>query len=498
MIKLASFRLRLALLSTTLAGTALIGFGIISWLKIYQTKVSRLDSEIKTQLWRFASPSPKNWELDEKSLTTFLTGISSNDVALMILDPHGNPVYFSNKFPTNLDLNKLLSQVVITNKIFNKFYQLKIESNQLINHHKLLIQEIIPNFPPPRRLNPEELNQLTKISSQKSQGKSWRIGLVKTPEITVIIAVNLKEINREMTAISDIFFVSIPLILILIGLASWGLSVSALTTINQITQTIKNVTAKGLDQRISLNNTDLEFRELLEVFNQMMERLERSFKQASRFSADAAHELKTPLAILQGVLERTIQQAEAGSQMQENLINLLDEVRRLSSITRKLLLLSLADAGQMKINPITVNFSELLIELAEDIEILAPDLTVKLEIKPNLMINADRDLLIQVLHNLITNAIKYNLPSGWIKIKAENQNNHVIMRISNSSKNISPNTRKQIFDRFYREDSSHNRQIEGLGLGLSLAREIIRAHGGDLTLDPPIANQTDFTLILKN
>jgi signal transduction histidine kinase len=123
----------------------------------------------------------------------------------------------------------------------------------------------------------------------------------------------------------------------------------------------------------------------------MLERLERSFKQASRFSGDAAHELKTPLTILQGELERTLQQAELGSEVQQRLSNLLDEVRRLSGIVRKLLLLSLADAGQMNLYRVEVDLSELLIEMLEDIELLAPHLEIQSEIADGLRVQGDRD-----------------------------------------------------------------------------------------------------------
>jgi signal transduction histidine kinase len=261
------------------------------------------------------------------------------------------------------------------------------------------------------------------------------------------------------------------------------------------------VNAKGLNQRASIANTDLEFIELVQVFNQMMERLERSFLQASRFSADAAHELKTPLAILQGELELALHQTETGSKMQQTLSNLLDEVSRLSSITRKLLLLSLADAGRMNLQKTLVNLSEILYELAEDIDILAPEITLKLILDDELKIMADRELIIQILQNLITNAIKYNVANdnvanGWIQIKAKNIGSMICVTISNSSQDISLSDRERIFDRFHRADPSRNRGVEGFGLGLSLSREIARAHHGNLQLDPPLPNCTSFTLNL--
>ncbi|MBR8833431.1 MAG: ATP-binding protein [Stigonema ocellatum SAG 48.90 = DSM 106950] len=111
-------------------------------------------------------------------------------------------------------------------------------------------------------------------------------------------------------------------------------------------------------------------------------------------------------------------------------------------------------------------------------------------------IQADQDLLIQVLHNLINNAIKYNLPNGWIRIHARYQGDTVAVTISNRSNDIPAGERELIFARFHRGDPDHTHQIEGVGLGLSLSREIARAHGGDLTLDQAPASQTTFTLTL--
>ena len=318
-----------------------------------------------------------------------------------------------------------------------------------------------------------------------------------------------------MVVIRNIFLISIPGVLLLVAGGAWGIAGSSLYSIRRLTTVIGNVTASGLEQRVPIGATDVEFVELILVFNQMLERLERSFKQASRFSGDAAHELKTPLAILQGELERTLQQAEPGSQVQQGLSNLLDEVRRLSGIVRKLLLLSLADAGEMSLHRVEVDLSGLLIEMLEDIELLAPHLEIQTEIPEGLCVQGDRDLLIQALQNLISNAIKYNLPNGWIRIDAHPQGATVSITISNCSQDIPVSDsvseavatlgasallrfadRDHIFDRFHRGDPARTRKVEGIGLGLSLAREIARAHRGDLTLDPTLSGQTAFTLTL--
>jgi len=280
----------------------------------------------------------------------------------------------------------------------------------------------------------------------------------------------INAIAQEMAVIRNIFLISIPGLLLLVAGGAWGIAASSLHSIRRLTTVIGNVTASGLEQRVPIGTTDVEFVELIKVFNQ-------------------AHELKTPLAILQGELERTLQQAELGSQVQQSLSKLLDEVSRLSGIVRKLLLLSLADAGQMNLHRVEVDLSGLLIEMLEDIELLAPHLEIQTEIADGLCVQGDRDLLIQVLQNLISNAIKYNLPNDWIRIKAHRQGATVSINISNCSQEIPVSERNRIFDRFHRGDPARTRQVEGIGLGLSIAREIAGAHSGDLTLDPTLSGQ---------
>jgi signal transduction histidine kinase len=245
---------------------------------------------------------------------------------------------------------------------------------------------------------------------------------------------------------------------------------------------------------------DQEFAELIQVFNRMLERLERSFQQAQRFSADAAHELKTPLAIVQGQLERAMAQAGDGSPLQSSLSSVLDEVRRLSTISRKLLILSQADAGRLRVHTEPFDMSAALQDLLEDTRMLAPHLLVSGEIQPGLWVQADASLLRQVLHNLISNAIKYNAHSaehpGWIRINTARWAKQLEVVVSNASNGIAVPDRDRIFQRFYRVDSAHSRAVEGVGLGLSVSREIARAHGGDLTLKADRSEEVQFSLLM--
>ncbi len=518
-MKMRSFRLRIALLSALLAGSALAGFGVISWLLIYQAKLAHLDSEIQNELQKESTfPQPiQHWENYEKTLPTFFRTAFNSSIVLLVVD-NNKIIYQSESWPKDLNGVEFLAKLPSVNyrlppppppafSLFKPPPHLDREPEQEPPRNNPLLPHLMP--PPPdaiyrrklppgplREIHTKDINQISIISTQRTNSGNWRIGTVKSPFVAIAIAVNCHQLEGEMATLRNIFFLAIPLVLILVAFGAWILSGSALKPLRQVTKTIQQVTAKGLDQRISISAGDLEFIELIQVFNQMMERLDRSFQQASRFSADAAHELKTPLAILQGELERTLQQAPPGSELQQNLSNLLDEVRHLGIIIRKLLLLSLADAGQMRLHLAQVNISKILTELAEDIEMLAPHLDIQLEILAKIYIQADKDLLIQVLQNLISNAIKYNLPEGWIKISTKRNPKNLIITVSNSSQDIPEGDRQRIFDRFYRADPSRNRHIEGLGLGLSLSREIARSHGGDLILNSSTVGYTAFTLTL--
>lgn len=490
-MKLRSFRTRIALASAVLAGSALVGFGVTSWWLIYNAKVSRLDEALKSHLIRAGRPQwRERWQSYEVLLPRIVGTDAETPIALLVIGTDGSKLYQSANWPTDLKVNglwpsrpqPLRSLVLPSSERRSPSLETKQEPPERPRFRYAL---------PPSTLPPEP-----RFATQHTSAETWRVGAATFPHTQAAIAVSLRTIDREMVAIRNIFLISIFVVLLLITGGAWWLSGNALHPIRRLTTAIRQVTVLGLDQRVPIGATDVEFVELIQVFNQMLESLERSFKQASRFSGDAAHELKTPLAILQGELERTLQQAEAGSEVQQSLSSLLDEVRRLSGIVRKLLLLSLADAGQMSLHRVEVNLSEILAEMEEDVELLAPHLEVQTEVAAQLRVQGDRDLLTQVLQNMISNAIKYNLTNGWIHIHARQQKATVLVTITNSSKNILQGDRERIFERFHRGDPARTRKIEGTGLGLSLSREIARAHGGDLTLDSTSSGQIAFTLSL--
>jgi two-component system, OmpR family, heavy metal sensor histidine kinase CusS len=478
-VKLGSFRLRIALLSVGLAGAALVGFGLVAWRLIYVAKVSSLDAKIDSQLQRMGvARSPDWWQSFVAELPRELETQVDTPITMLAVDNLGGTLHYS---VTGAQLgNATLAVGRLLFTVAQDWADKGIEAEPSTSSSRGSI--------------------VTQISTQNTTTGSWRIGIVNSEVGKGAIAVSLQTIDQDMATIRNIFLVAIPTTLLAIAGGAWVLAGSALQPVNKLTSVIKQVTATGLDQQVPVGTTDVEFVELIEVFNQMLTRLERSFKQSSRFSGDAAHELKTPLAILRGELELVMHQAEPGSALQQSLSNLMDEVSRLSNIVRKLLLLSLADAGQMSLRRDKVDLVEVLEVLIEDVELLAPDLPVTVELDSDLKVKGDRDLLTQVLQNLIDNAIKYNLPEGApgrsLSIIGRRQVSSVQVTVVNASSDIPAEERDRIFDRFYRGDLSRNRKREGFGLGLSLSREIARAHNGELRLDKTPKGKTSFTLTL--
>lgn len=474
-MKLASFRLRIALLSGALAGAALMAFGLVAWRLIYVAKVSSLDAKLDSQLRQMIrEQDPEWWQSFAQELPRELETQIETPITLLAVDAQGRTLHYS---VNEAQLGSVALDV------------------------RTLLAATSPNADVVSEAVEEGITlPIKQVSTRNTMTGSWRIGIVNSEAGRGAIAVSLQTIDQDMATIRNIFLVAIPGTLLAIAGGAWMLAGSALKPVRKLTTVIKRVTATGLDQQVPIESADVEFVELISVFNQMLTRLERSFKQSSRFSGDAAHELKTPLAILRGELELVMQQAQPGSALQQSLSKLMDEVSRLSTIVRKLLLLSLADAGKMSVRQDRVEVGEILEVMVEDVELLSPDLPVKIALDEGLVVRGDRDLLTQVIQNLIDNAIKYNLPEGapgrWLSITGRRQVSSVQVTVANASRGIAKEERDRIFDRFYRGDVSRNRKREGFGLGLSLSREIARAHKGELRLDATRTGETAFTLVL--
>ncbi len=327
------------------------------------------------------------------------------------------------------------------------------------------------------------------LASFEASGASWRAALHSAPEGRSFVAADLVELKGELQgALRSALTLVIPLALALSALGAWLLAALTMRPVNRLRKAMLSVTQKALDQRLPSGGEDREFKELIAAYNAMLANLEQSFAQATRFSADAAHELKTPLTILQGRLEQAVNNAH-DPVLQADLTGLQDEVARLANITRKLLLLSQADAGRLALHLSTLDLSAMLKELLLDAEMLLSDQKLDSRIAPQLVTQGDALLLRQLFNNLLSNAVRYCRSAGVITVTARALPDGIECVFGNPCETIGPECRAHFFDRFYRGDASRNRRTDGHGLGLSLAREIARAHSGELTLQASAPDQ---------
>ena len=295
-----------------------------------------------------------------------------------------------------------------------------------------------------------------------------------------------EESNELISDLASAYLTALPLAALVAAFGVWWITRKALRPLQDVAEAAEQIHAKALDQSLPQASGQDEVGRLVRVLNDTFDRLKRSFAQATRFSGDASHELKTPLTIMRGEIESALRGSLDNPEMIENLlVDLLNQTERLSSITEKLLLLSRADAGALVLKKEAVEFSAMCRDLVEDAEILGMrrKITTKAEISPGVIVWADQSYVRQALLNLLDNAIKYNIESGTISISVTKSNSLALFRIANTGEEIPKEHETSIFERFYRADPSRTTDVEGSGLGLSICREIALAHGGQIWLE---------------
>ena len=214
----------------------------------------------------------------------------------------------------------------------------------------------------------------------------------------------------------------------------------------------------------------------------------KELERSTRYSADASHQLKSPMTVLRIGLESLLEREGFKPEVYEELSTLLHQTRRLSGVIDDLLLLSRMDAGHLQIASTTVNLSELVDEWLDDLGALpdSPDVKIERELPRGLLVAGEKRYTSLIVQNLLENARKYNRPGGRIRVSARGNGRHVVLAIGNNGRTIPPG--ENIFERFHH--SSSPAAASGHGIGLNLARELARLHGGELRL---VRSQDDWT-----
>ncbi len=501
------FRLKIALFSVLISGSILIAFGLFFLRIISRVQLERLDREILTlgESQLHVVHPREHWRNFGTSLRSIYGEQHQEDLIIQVTGGNEHVLYTSSRWPEEIAVDSF-PEFEVGRPPASSDEETGAGSSADENFPAQMRGRRRPpppdgqpgRRPPPPRHRPEPVDlKAPFFQTLEIASGTWRTGIMGNQRITIMVGLNMTGFYEDADRFRNSFFLAAPLALLLMAGGGWWLAHRALRPVGLVTDIAEKITTHGLDQRIPVAKADAEFLRLIKVINEMLDRLENGFQQAVRFSADAAHELQTPLTVLQGMLDDAVRHSEPGSGEQQRSSELLEQVQRLKVIVRKLLILSRADAGRLDIAPEPVNMSLLVESVIEDAEIMAPHLRIEQRIQPGLRVHVDSQLIRQVVQNMTSNAIKYNQQkNGLIRFQLAGQGKRVRFRVLNSGPAIPSKARKRIFDRFYRVDSSRSGQVSGSGLGLALALEITRAHKGRLVLDPPTNGLISFTLLL--
>jgi two-component system OmpR family sensor kinase len=277
------------------------------------------------------------------------------------------------------------------------------------------------------------------------------------------------------------------------------LAAGALRPIDKIVAMARRIGDATLGERLPHPGTRDEVGRLVTTLNEMLGRIERSVEPQRRFTADASHELRSPLSRLRAELDVALLRPRAAAEYEAVIRSSLDEVERLSRLTEALLTLARLDTGEDR-DAVSAPVA-LAPVVDEELRRLAPDaarrrVRIAHEPAPIAAVNVSPTALRLVVANLLDNAVKFSAPGGQVTVTSLRRDGHVLLTVSDTGPGIPPEERSRLFERFYRGSAAGSPDTPGVGLGLAICRSIVEANGGTITLDSAPGNGASFTVSL--
>jgi len=316
----------------------------------------------------------------------------------------------------------------------------------------------------------------------------------------VVVAASLSNVSSIQSRLLATLFLSIPVAILLSVVGGALLARQAIEPLDRMTSTAQQISAERMNERIQLERADVELKRLADSFNEMLGRLDQSFKQIRQFTADASHELRTPITILMGETDLAVNGLLDDEECRTALSSRREELQRMSRIVDDLLTLSQFDHSQQILHRKPLDFSDLVIEVCEQQRNQARSKGVDLELTKTepAMMEGDDSRLRQMVRNLLDNAIKYTPRGGKVTIELEKSNGNFELQVSDNGIGIPRDDLPHIFDRFYRVDKARTRDEGGTGLGLSIVKKVVEAHGGNVNVSSEVGTGTVMTVVMTN
>ncbi len=309
-------------------------------------------------------------------------------------------------------------------------------------------------------------------------------------------ALYMRPFVRNAREVRDIYLYSMPVLLLFTAALGYALARGSLRPLSEMNRTARRISGTHLDERIPTTGSGDELDELAETLNEMITRISRSVERMRRFSGNAAHELRTPLNALRSRLEVTLGQPRDPEEIRKALVETAEEVRGFSNVVHSMMRLAQSEAGLSPEQTTPVDLCALLREVVDFFEPLAEEAAVTLDVALGepVVIPGDAAWLHELFANLLDNAIKYSSAGGRVRVELEQHEGSLVAHVADDGIGIAEDDLPRIFQPFHRV--GNRSEAPGVGLGLPIAREIARAHGGELLVESELGKGTRFSVRL--
>jgi two-component system, OmpR family, sensor histidine kinase ArlS len=308
---------------------------------------------------------------------------------------------------------------------------------------------------------------------------------------------NTVEVHNYIGVIASIIILSDIVFLLIILAVGSKMSKRLLLPVNKMTDTVKKISFHDMNTRLDISGSKDELKDLAKTFNEMLDRMQNSYEMQNRFVSDASHELRTPIAVIQGYANLLDRWGKEDKEvLEESITAIKSEAENMKDLVEKLLFLARSDKSTQKVEMAEFQINEVIDEVLRETKMIDSKHKIINERNEAIKIIGDKNLLKEALRIFMDNCIKYTPEGGSLKLNSYVEYRHIIIEIEDTGIGISKGDLPHVFDRFYRADKSRTKEAGGTGLGLSIAKWIILKHKGDIEVQSRLGFGTKINISL--
>lgn len=455
-MKTVSIRWRITLWNTAAFAVVLAGFGFLVYTLLKQTHYDQVDRGLRNRFQEIRG--------DQE----------------LAANPEQRFRYWVRKFGKHIEMS---------GEVWDKNGNVIAQAEQLAATPRLAVPSRVSSDPRFDSLALSGLGEVRRLTAEVPTDQGT---------FTLMLLAELEHVHEELDLVIQALLLTVPITLGIAAALAYWLAYKALAPVEELRRLTDDITAERLDRRLPIPNPGDELGHLAQTINSMIARLEHSFDEVRRFTGDASHELRTPIAVIRSEAEMGADSSRNLDEARHRFQSILEECSRLTSATSQLLTLSREDAGVNQAAREPVSLQPLIRESVESLEPLvsAKQQEIEAELNCEVLVLGDAVRLRQVFHNLIDNAIKYTPPAGKIRITLTRSDSDALITVSDNGIGIDAQHLPHVFDRFYRVNKNNTAEEGGAGLGLSIVQSIVTAFGGRVDLTSTLGEGSEFRVSL--